>query len=181
VKVVLCLFGLWILASPALAVDPSGTPGFWLNHSDPSSKKYAKTWNLIPGGPDGSFFGTGLSWVEVLSSPTEGDAYIILARQYIAASLNELSGALESKTVAGLTNVSEIDACLDHAWALLDTNQVGSTLLTSSSGDGSQFDQLAGVVREDFVLTAEILDEFNNLMSRLRDQAEAAEEEAEDD
>jgi hypothetical protein len=34
------------------------------------------------------FFASGLSWQQVLDSPVRGDAYFILAHQYIAAALN---------------------------------------------------------------------------------------------
>jgi hypothetical protein len=43
--------------------------------------------------------------------------------------------------------------------------------LAPSGGDAS-LDQLAGVVREDFIVTAEILDEFNNLVAEIAEQAE---------
>ncbi|VXB72964.1 hypothetical protein [Massilia sp. 9I] len=40
-----------------------------------------------------SFFRSGLTWQQVLDSPVRGDAYFILAHQYIAAVLNIGAGA----------------------------------------------------------------------------------------
>lgn len=42
---------------------------------------------------DAQFFRSGLTWQEVLDSPVRGDAYFILAHQYIAAVLNIGAGA----------------------------------------------------------------------------------------
>ena len=48
---------------------------------------------------DAAFFGSGLTWQQVLDSPTRGDAYFILAHQYIAAVLNVASGASAPNSV----------------------------------------------------------------------------------
>ncbi len=61
------------------------TQGYWSN-------KPGVVW---PKGHDrnATFFRSGLTWQEVLDSPTRGDAYFILAHQYIAAVLNIGAGA----------------------------------------------------------------------------------------
>jgi hypothetical protein len=61
------------------------TQGYWGN-------KPGVVW---PKGYDRNapFFRSGLIWQEVLDSPVRGDAYFILAHQYIAAVLNIGSGA----------------------------------------------------------------------------------------
>jgi hypothetical protein len=49
---------------------------------------------MLNAGADTPFFGTGASYYEVLNTPPRGgNAYYILAHQYIAAELNQLSGA----------------------------------------------------------------------------------------
>ncbi|WP_409267429.1 hypothetical protein [Massilia sp. BHUDP2] len=61
------------------------TQGYWGNKPDVVwPKGYYR---------DAPFFRSGLSWQQVLDSPTRGDAYFILAHQYIAAVLNIASGA----------------------------------------------------------------------------------------
>lgn len=67
------------------------TQGYWGN-------KPGVVW---PKGYDreADFFASGLSWQEVLDRPTRGDAYFILAHQYIAAVLNTASGASAPNSV----------------------------------------------------------------------------------
>lgn len=60
------------------------TQGYWKNHTN---------W---PTGysPNALFFSSGKSWLTILGTPPKGgNAYIILAHQYIAATLNIASGA----------------------------------------------------------------------------------------
>ena len=79
------------MADAALAdcgCPPKGcvrTQGYWGN-------KPGVVWPA-PYDRNAPFFQSGLSWQEVLDSPTRGDAYFILAHQYIAAVLNGAAGA----------------------------------------------------------------------------------------
>jgi hypothetical protein len=57
------------------------TQGYWKNHCEDD------TWALI-GGCDAYFCGSRLTYLQVLNTATKGDAYFILAHQYIAAKLN---------------------------------------------------------------------------------------------
>ena len=67
------------------------TQGYWGNKPDVVwPKGYSR---------DAQFFGSGLTWQQVLDSPTRGDAYFILAHQYIAAVLNIASGASAPNSV----------------------------------------------------------------------------------
>lgn len=67
------------------------TQGYWGNKPDVVwPKGYSR---------DAQFFRSGLTWQEVLDSPTRGDAYFILAHQYIAAVLNTASGASAPNSV----------------------------------------------------------------------------------
>jgi cysteine-rich repeat protein len=60
------------------------TQGYWKNHGGwPSPYEQGDT-----------FFNSGESWIQILKSPPKGgDAYLILAHQYIAYKLNQASGA----------------------------------------------------------------------------------------
>jgi len=65
------------------------TQGYWKTHSayGPAGP-YDETWDLQDGG-DAEFFTTGYSWYEIFwMPPARGNAYIILAHQYMAAWLN---------------------------------------------------------------------------------------------
>ena len=60
------------------------TQGYWKNHPN---------WPA-PYSPNALFFNSGKSWMTILGTPPKGgNAYIILAHQYIAATLNIASGA----------------------------------------------------------------------------------------
>ena len=77
------------------------TQGYWKTHSihGPASKA-DPTWDLLPNGPDTEFFLSGMTWYEVFwTSPKKGNAYYILAHQYMAAKLNILSGASSTASV----------------------------------------------------------------------------------
>ena len=63
----------------------TATLGFWKNHT--------KVWPA-PFSPNATFFRSGQTWIFELNAPPKGgDAYLILAHQYIAAALNIASGA----------------------------------------------------------------------------------------
>jgi hypothetical protein len=69
------------------------TQGYWKTHSKYGPAPSDTTWEAKAGG-DAEFFLTGLSYYEVLwTEPRGGNAYYILAHQYIAAELNQLNGA----------------------------------------------------------------------------------------
>jgi hypothetical protein len=92
-------------SSTTTTTRPSGngcvrTQGYWKNHADPE-KHYDTAWDAV-GGPDASFFNTGKSYLVVLETePGGGNAFLILAHQWIAAELNLASGASMSATVQG--------------------------------------------------------------------------------
>lgn len=67
------------------------TQGYWKTHA--SGKKYDETWDAV-GGPDAEFFSSEMTYLEVMKAPSKnGNAYFILAQQYIAAKLNIAAGA----------------------------------------------------------------------------------------
>jgi hypothetical protein len=70
------------------------TQGYWKTHSEYGPAPYDDTWAMLTDGADTPFFGTGKSYYEILwMEPRGGNAYLILAHQYIAAELNMLNGA----------------------------------------------------------------------------------------
>jgi hypothetical protein len=119
------------------------TPGYWKTHADPSRKQFDETW-LEVGGPDAPFFSSGQSYLEVLNEDhSGGNAYYILAFQWIAAELNQLAGASISGEAATAFAAAE-------------------TLLASSTP--AQIGALSGddPVRQQFISLAATLDDYNN-------------------
>jgi hypothetical protein len=88
------------------------TPGYWKTHSAHGPAPYDPTWALV--GEDTPFYlavdahGDPLSWYGVLWTPPKGNAYFILARAYIAASLNGLNGAAASDQVIDALAEAEV-------------------------------------------------------------------------
>ncbi len=80
------------------------TQGYWKTHSKYGPAPYDDTWAMI--GEDTFFYGSGQSHYQVLWTSPKGNAYYILAHQYIAAKLNTLNGA---------ATTPEVDAAM--AWA----------------------------------------------------------------
>jgi len=67
--------------------------GYWSTHSEYGPSLYDETWAMLTNGADTPFFLSGQSYYEVINADPEGNAYYILAQQYIAAELNFLRGA----------------------------------------------------------------------------------------
>lgn len=116
------------------------TQGYWGTHSRYGPARYDETWALV--GEDSPFFDTGKTWYETIQTNPRGNAYYILANQYVAATLNGLHGA----------DTSSVAAALAHA----------TTLLNQYDGNPLAMSAITGSVREDFVATAAILDQYNN-------------------
>jgi hypothetical protein len=117
------------------------TYGYWKTHTIYGPARHADpTWNeIVPDGPDTSFFLSGQSYYQVLQTkPRRGNAYYILAHQYIAALLNQLSGA--SSTPA-------VDTALARAFTFFSTYTPSSTLPTA--------------VRNQAISSADVLDQYN--------------------
>jgi hypothetical protein len=92
------------LTAPPCPVPPPSvgcvlTQGFWKTHPNAWPEGYS---------PSATFFLSGKTWLEVLWTAPRGDAYYILAHQYIAAVLNVANGA---------TPPAEVSAVIDAATA----------------------------------------------------------------
>jgi hypothetical protein len=117
------------------------TFGYWKTHSIYGPAAHPDpTWNEIsPNGPNTIFFLSSQSYLQVLqTSPKGGNAYYILAHQYIAAVLNQLKGA---------SSIPEVDASLAEALAFFNTYTPSSTLSTA--------------MRNEAISNANILDQYN--------------------
>lgn len=112
------------------------TLGYWKTHSAYGPAPYDDTWALLANGANTAFFATGRSWYQLFWTAPQGNAYVILAHQYMAAVLNGLNGAdgsavgaqlvaaralLEVYTPASLPRTRRAEA-LALAWALDDYN-----------------------------------------------------------
>jgi len=97
------------------------TQGYWGNKPGVVWPKYDR---------HAAFYASGLSWQQVLDSPPRGDAYFILAHQYIAAVLNLAAGATAPNSLRSVVVAANIwfntatpgvcikGACqLQRAWA----------------------------------------------------------------
>ncbi len=114
------------------------TQGYWRTHSIYGPAPYDNTWALV--GEDTVFFLSEQSWYQVMwTSPQGGNAYYILAHQYIAAVLNGLNGA----------DTSQVDDELSDAAALFEvyTPQEVSDLKGKTGKElRGEFITLAGVL-----------------------------------
>lgn len=125
------------------------TLGYWKTHNNSfsggASKKADPTWNLLPGGlaENTIFFLSGQTWFEVFWTKPQGNAYYILADQYMAAVLNGLAGA----------DQSTITTALAQAKTLFETYTPSAVAnLKGPSGNG---------VRQQFLDLANTLDQYN--------------------
>ncbi|HXV58505.1 MAG TPA: hypothetical protein VD704_11605 [Gaiellaceae bacterium] len=103
-------------ASVTVACTPpadgcSLTQGYWKTHSKYGPAPYDSTWAVI--GEDTTFFLSGKTWYQAINtSSAGGNAYYILAQQYIAARLN---------IAAGTGSTAEVNAALASATAFFST------------------------------------------------------------
>ena len=119
------------------------TPGYWKTHADPAKKQFDSTWNAV-GGPDAPFFGTGQTYIQVMNEDKSGgNAYYILAFQWIAAELNQAAGA----SISGAAAAAFAD---------------GGTLLANHTP--SEIGALSGddPLRQQFISAGATLDDYNN-------------------
>jgi len=119
------------------------TQGYWKTHSEYGPAPYDETWAMLPDGADTVFFLSEQSYHEVMwTAPRRGNAYYILAHQYIAAELNVLN---EAQIPA------EVLAAWDEATGLFE-------LYTPEEIGSRQNREL----RAQFLAIASMLDDYNN-------------------
>jgi hypothetical protein len=121
------------------------TPGYWKTHSEFGPSPYDDTWAQLTNGGSIQFFLSGQSYYEVLwTSPRGGNAYYILAKQYIAAHLNFLNG----------TDPSDAQSAFDAATALFNIYSP-ATVAAAKGKNGKE-------LRDQFISLSEELDDYNN-------------------
>jgi hypothetical protein len=119
------------------------TIGYWKTHSKYGPAPYDATWAKI--GEDTPFFLSGKTYYQVMWTPPAGNAYYILAPQYVAAMLNMLNGA---------SVPSEVQAAFDEATALFET-YTPAEIAKLKGKAGTE-------LRAKFIALANILDKYNN-------------------
>ncbi|WP_376791037.1 hypothetical protein [Thermoflexus sp.] len=101
------------------------TQGFWKTHPDAWPEGHH---------PNDLFFSSGKTWMEVLWTAPRGDAYYILAHQYIAAALNAAADA---------SMPDEVQDAFEDATAWFETHSPG---VHASSSDGQTAIHLAEIL-----------------------------------
>ncbi len=109
------------------------TQGYWKTHGPNGPADFDETWLLLN---DGTHTAAGLE--AILETAPEGDPWLILAHQYIAATLNVLDGAGMPASVK-----DDYDA---------------ATVLIHTYSQGAVPDSMA----DDFIDAAGVLDDYNN-------------------
>lgn len=123
--------------------DCTLSQGYWKNHSERGPATYDATWALLPNGANTAFFDSGLTWYVLMHEPPKGgNAYIKLARQFMAAWLNGLHGA-------NLASVA-------------DEVQLAMDLLNEYDGNPLVYDEDDKDLQHQFNELQGRLDEFNN-------------------
>ena len=142
------------LVQVCIPTNPPGcslTQGYWKTHSKYGPAPYDDTWKVDDGYgnlidlEDVTFFLSGQSYYDVLWTPPQGNAYYILAVQWIAAYLNTLSGASMPSGVVDVWN--EAQGLFEQYTPAEVANTRGPT--------GNQ-------LRQQFIELAVILDAYNN-------------------
>jgi hypothetical protein len=94
-------------SAPVVVEQCSYGHGYWRNHSEEGNAPYDDAWLSIGSeGANTSFFLSGTTYYQLLSTAPQGNVYYQLARQYIAAKLNLFNG---------LPSTPELDAAI--LWA----------------------------------------------------------------
>jgi hypothetical protein len=114
------------------------TQGYWKTHSIYGPAPYDDTWAKI--GENTPFFKSGYTYYSIMWVAPAGNAYFILAHQYIAAKLNILNGA---------STTTDVTAAIAGAEALF--NAQGTNDVTFSAQE-----------RKSALIYATTLDNYNN-------------------
>jgi hypothetical protein len=113
-----------VVTTPPPPAGCTYTQGYWKTHSDQGPAPFDDAWQNV--GPDQEatlFFNSGATWYQVWQTPPKGNAFYILAHQYMAAKLNVLNGA---------SSTAGVDAAIAGAEALFGSLPAGSVTLTTA-------------------------------------------------
>lgn len=130
-------FGYTVCCAPPTPSGCTLTQGYWKNHNETRKNKSQKIdWPLPMDENDKLCAAEPRTLLQLLNvAPSGGNAYLILAHQYIAASLNVAKGA---------TTTPEVDTALSQAQAILESN-CGQAVHASTS-TGYSMTLLAGIL-----------------------------------
>ena len=121
------------------------TQGYWKTHSEFGPAPYDDTWAQLSSGASTAFYQSGKTYYEVLWTPPQGgNAYYVLAHQYIAAQLNILNGA----------DPSAAQVAFDAATTLF--NKYTPDQVAVAKG------KTGNDLRSQFTSLATVLDNYNN-------------------
>ena len=114
------------------------TFGYWKTHSMYGPAPYDDAWAYV--GEETPFYLSGQTWYQVLwTEPTGGNAYYILAHQYVAAKLNIFNGA---------SSTSAVDEAIVWAENFFSSKTPSTTLSRNA--------------RRQALSVADLLDDYNN-------------------
>ncbi|MDG6258043.1 MAG: hypothetical protein QCH35_10665 [Methanomicrobiaceae archaeon] len=134
----LALIAVLVLVMPACACefpDKPLTQGYWKNH--PGDWPYLDEWDYD------NFFLSGDCYLGVLKNPTKGNAYYILAHQFIAARLNG----------APWTSSDSVNTAWKEEALPLFCTYTPKQVAAMKGNDP---------VRQEFISLAELFDKYNN-------------------
>ena len=130
-----------LIGFPFGVVGCTHTQGYWKTHSLEGPAPYDPTWKRVGSRQeDTPFFRSGKTYYNALWTPPKGNAYWILAHQYIAAELNRLSGASLSAVATEFNRAA---------------------ILLQSYGPSYNFKKNR-LIRMQFIMLADTLDQYNN-------------------
>jgi hypothetical protein len=117
---------VWLHVACEEEVGCTFTQGYWKTHSEFGPAPYDDTWAELASGASTVFFLSGQTYYQVLWTPPRGNAYYILAHQYIAAQLNMLGGA---------SAPTEVEQAFDQTTALFQTYTPAQIAALSGGSD----------------------------------------------
>jgi hypothetical protein len=82
--------------------------GYWKSHAPAGPPPYDATWESLPQRGETEFLDSGMTYVEVLWSSRSGNAWMHLAKPWIAAQLNQLAGADPSVIAAEFAEAEQL-------------------------------------------------------------------------
>jgi hypothetical protein len=109
------------------------TQGYWKNHNSEARGGRRVMWplyNVVEPNNQEEAHLCGMEWLDILETPTTGNAWMILAHQYIAAALNVANGA----TAPGLVDLAQAEIYLEgNCGTISPSTTLGSQMVELST------------------------------------------------
>lgn len=137
----------WVILADVPCNGCTLTLGYWRTHSIYGPAPTDDGWYAIGDidgdgiseGPDETFFKSGKTWLQILNTPTSGNQYLNLAKQYIAARLNLANGVVAPP--------ASVSSAITSATAYFSSQPAGIP---------------AGKITKTLIQAQSVLDQFNN-------------------